>query len=202
MKKSYSLLEIIFVLVLVSILLIFAISKPMKHSNLNLAVEKIILYLNFTRYIAHIDNKMDIDDNEWEMKRWTMKFQRCKDTDDGLYISVYSDMSGNTTHFKKTECLKDPMSNKYLYSNNDCVVSDDESKYVLLTKEYGVKKVEISCNTSSSIGQISFGFDGKIYSKLGNNEQEIKETCSIKLYDNNQNMKEIFVEPKTGYIYN
>lgn len=201
MKKSFSILEIIFVIVLISIALSFIKSKNKDFSKLEQASEKIILYLNYTRYTAHIDNKYDIEDNEWFKKIWTLKFQNCSKDEDGLYYVVYSDESGGTAHFKKDECLKDPLNNKYLYSNYDCQASQDESKYVLLTKEFGVKKVDISCNTTSTIGQISFGYDGKVYSSLGDAPKEITQKCIITLFDNDGNSKKIFIEPKTGYIY-
>ena len=199
MKKALSLLEIIFVIVLIAIIS-SAIVPENKISKLNLAADKIILYLNYTRYIAHIDNKFDINDDEWEKKRWTLKFQRCSSTIGGMYYVVYSDTSGGTSHFKKSECLKDPLTNKYLYSGSDCQASKDESKYILLTKEFGVTNVDISCNSTSSLGQISFGYDGKVYSKLGNSPIEITDQCQIKLYDKQNNFITIVVEPKTGFI--
>ncbi|MEA3552791.1 MAG: type II secretion system protein [Campylobacterota bacterium] len=199
MKKSFSLIELIFVITLVAIISSQIIPKT-DISKLNLAAEKIILYLNYTRYISHIDNKYDIEDNEWEKKRWTLKFQRCSSSVGGLYYVVYSDTSGGTAHFKKSETLKDPLTNKYLYSNSSCQNNYDESKYILLTKEYGVTKVDVSRNTTSAIGQISFGYDGKIYSQLGTNPKEILNRCEIKLYDEDDKFVSIVVEPKTGYI--
>ena len=199
LKKSFSLLELIFVIAIVAIISSQIIPKT-NISKLNLASDKIILYLNHTRYISHIDNKYDIEDNEWEKKRWTLKFQRCSSSVGGLYYVIYSDTSGGTAHFKKSETLKDPLTNKYLYSSSSCKNSYDESKYILLTKEFGVTSVDVSCNTTSAIGQISFGYDGKIYSQLGTTPKEILNSCEIKLYDANQNFVTIIIEPKTGYI--
>lgn len=198
-KKSFSLIELIFVIAIVAIISSQIIPKT-NISKLNLASDKIILYLNHTRYIAHIDNKYDIEDDEWEKKRWTLKFQRCSSDVGGLYYVIYSDTSGGTAHFKKSETLKDPLTNKYLYSSSSCQNSYDESKYILLTKEYGVTNVDVSCNTTAAIGQISFGYDGKIYSQLGTNPKEILNRCEIKLYDDKQNYETIIIEPKTGYI--
>jgi len=171
-------------------------------SQLNLATQKIILYLNYTRYIAHIDNKFDSNDIEWERKRWTLKFLNCQNSVGGLYYNVYSDMHGDTAHFKKEDTLEDPLNNQYLYSNNcqeDTV--GDKSKHVMLTKEYGVTKVEVSCNTTDTIGQISFAYDGKIYSQLGKNIKEITNQCQIKLFNNENDFTTIAIEPKTGYIH-
>jgi len=200
-KNGFSFIEILIVLIILSVILSFAYYKQ-NNSNLKLATQKIVLYLNYTRYISHIDNKQNFQDQEWQKKLWTLKFQNCSSAIGGLYYVVYSDTSGGTSHFKKTECLKDPTTNKYLYSNYDCEASSDESKYILLTKEYGVTKVELSCNTTGSIGQISFGYDGRIYSSLGNSPKEITTPCILTLYDKSGNNNTIVIEPKTGYIHN
>jgi hypothetical protein len=196
--KSFSLIELILVIIVISILLT---QIPIKKQETKLyeVVNKLKLYLHYTRYISHIDNKEDTFDDEWKMKFWTLKFQRCKENK-GLYFVVYTDKSGGTAHFKKVDTLKDPVNNKYLYSNSDCEVSHDESKYILLTKEYGVKDVQISCNNTSTIGQISFDYEGKVYSGLGSNFKEIVEKCYIDLFGENDK-KTITIEPKTGYIY-
>ena len=204
-KKSFSLLELIFAMVLISIATSQFIPKK-NLSKLNLAANKIILYLKYTRYIAMIDNKYDINDEMWFKERWTLKFQKCSQSIGGLYYVIFSDINHKGSPNKKTECLKDPISNKYLYSNYDCEASKDESKYILLTKEFGVTNIDISCNTTSTIGQISFGNDGKIYSRLGTNPEnvdkyEIKDTCYINMYDIQENKITIAIEPVTGYIH-
>jgi len=191
----------IFVLIIISIVISQVLPKK-QISKLDLATQKIILYLNYTRYISHIDNKFNIFDEEWEKKRWTLKFLNCSSDYQGLYYNVYSDMYGGTGAYKKIDTLKDPLNNKYLYSFQ-CKENkkNDESKHVLLTKEYGIEKITVSCNTTSTIGQISFGYDGKIYSQLGSNIKEITEQCRIKLFDIESNFTEIAIEPKTGYIH-
>ncbi len=201
LKKSFTLLELIFVVLLLAIITSVLIPKN-RISKLEIATDKIVLYLNYARYIALIDNKYDVDDIEWERKRWTLKFKRCSSSIGGLYYNVYSDTNGGTAQYGKTDSLKDPMNNKYLYSFNcEEDTLNDKSKYVLLSKEFDIEKVEVSCNTTSTIGQISFGADGKIYSQLGTNIKEIDETCTIKLYDKNNNFNTINIEPKTGYIH-
>ncbi|XPV83212.1 MAG: hypothetical protein ACNI22_04865 [Halarcobacter sp.] len=42
------------------------------------------------------------------------------------------------------------------------------SKYVLLTKEYDIIDTNITCNSTKRLGQLSFGNDGKVYSRLVN----------------------------------
>jgi len=199
-KRGFSLIEIIFVIAILAIVGSMIIPKN-NLSKLDLATKKIITYLNYTRYIAHIDNKFDINDKEWEKKRWTLKFQNCSNSQDGIYFTIYSDTDGGTAHYKKSDCLKDPTTNKYLYTTYSCQPKADESQYTLLTKKFGVVKVEVSCNTTSTIGQISFGYDGKIYSSLGENIKQITSPCKITLFDRKGRSKTIQIEPNTGYIH-
>jgi hypothetical protein len=201
---AFSLIELIFSIVLISIILTQLVPQN-NTSNLNLIANKLILYLKYTRYIAMIDNKYDSNDNYWYKERWTLKFKNCSKKIGGFYYVIFSDKNHKGSP-NKTECLKDPITNKYLYSNYDCVASQNESKYILLTKEYGVSKIDISCNKTSTLGQIIFSLDGKIYSKQSYiksdiDKYEIKEPCNIILYDNKQNTKTIVIEPNTGYIH-
>jgi len=203
-KQSFSLIEFIFVIAIISIVSIQFIPKNIK-SNLSQASNKIIVHLKNTRYQAMIDNKFNHKDDFWFRERWTLKFQNCSQSIGGLYYVVYSD-SNHGGHINKDETLKDPLTQKWLYSNYDCDASFNESKDILLTKEYGVTKVEVSCNDTSTIGQISFGYDGNVYTKLGTKNSdtynyELKEQCTITLYDKSNNNVTIVIEPNTGYIY-
>jgi len=200
LHSAFSLLELIIVIVLISIINSISIPKN-KISKLDLASDKILLYLNYTRYIAHIDNKFDIEDDKWFKKRWTLKFKNCNESIGGIYYSVFSDTNYGG-RINKDECLKDPITNKYLFSNGCKEDSlNDKSKYILLTKEFGVEKVEVSCYRGTGLGYISFGYDGKVYSYIGDTPKEIITPCSIKLYDKYDNFSTIVIEPKTGYIY-
>ena len=152
-----------------------------------------------------LDNKFKHDDEFWFRERWTLKFQNCSKSVGGLYYVVYSD-SNHGGHINKSETLKDPLSQKWLYSNYDCDASFDESKDILLTKEYGITKVDLSCNSTSTIGQLSFGYDGKVYTRLGTKathtyKYELKEQCVLTLYDKSNKNVSIIIEPYTGYIH-
>ena len=203
-KKSFSLIEIIF-----SITLIALISSQILHkntfSNLQLAANKIIIHLKLTRYTAMLDNKYKTNDSLWFRERWTMKFQNCSKKVGGIYYVIYSDKN-HGGGINKTETLKDLLTDKYLYSNYDCKASANESKYILLTKEYGVTNIDISCNSTSTNGQITFDHNGVAYSRISTKSDEkdkykIKSRCYIKLFDIDNNSQTIVIEGNTGYIH-
>ena len=208
-KKTFSILELIFAITLISIILTQAVFKN-NFSKLQQAVDRLVLYLKYTRYIAMLDNKYD-DDNttKWQLRRWTIKFKDCTNKQkDGIYYLIYSDenINGKTS---KTECLKDPLTNKYIYSyncNEDTV--GDKSKYILL-KQFDIIDAKLSCysqGSSKTIGKISFGYDGQIYLSSSENQDISKITqmnnpCFIELFDKYNTKSTIKIEPITGFIH-
>ncbi|RXJ95196.1 hypothetical protein CRV00_05440 [Malaciobacter molluscorum] len=188
MKKSFSVLELIFAITLLSLCLLSFSFNPtnLKIKKIDLATNRLLLYLKQTRYQALLDDKYENNNKLWHKKRWTLKFFNCRNNK-GIYYVIYSD-ENMTGHPNKTESLKDPLTNKYIYSSNKCEYDNTTSKYVLLTNEFDINKVNVSCKTDSSLGKISFGIDGYVYKKLSNKENEskkyrIKKECKIIIED-------------------
>ena len=202
MKKSFSLLEIILVISLIGFLYTMFLPKT-KINHIDELSSKLSLYLTHLRYKALIDDKYDSKDSLWHKKRWTIKFLRCRESVGGIYYTIYSDKN-KSGHPSAEDSLKDPLTNKNIYTSNICNENSLNSKYVLLTKEFGISDVQISCNETTSLGQLSFGSDGEIYSKLSafnneSNEYKIDKPCSIKLISKENNSGEIVIYPNTGY---
>ena len=175
----------------------------LKNNLLDELSSKLSLYLTHLRYKALIDDKYDSKDSLWHKKRWTIKFLRCRESVGGIYYTIYSDKN-KSGHPSAEDSLKDPLTNKNIYTSNICNENSLNSKYVLLTKEFGISDVQISCNETTSLGQLSFGSDGEIYSKLSafnneSNEYKIDKPCSIKLISKENNSREIVIYPNTGY---
>ena len=203
MKKSFTLLEIILCILLLSIISSFFIPKLNK-SRIDEVTNMLVLYLKQTRYLSLVDNKYKEDDTLWFKKRWTLKFFRCRESVGGLYYSIYSDKN-NSGHVSSEDSLKDQLTNKNIYSSNYCEEREENSKYVLLTKQYKIIDINVSCNKTSSLGQISFGNDGNIYTKLSNQENEeseylLDEECIITLKDSFNEERRIKLNPISAYI--
>lgn len=198
-KKSFTLLEVIFIIALLATITSFTLPKlDKKDEKLSLATNRLLFYLKYLRYTSYVDDKYS-NEEKWYKKRWTLKFLNCNEDVGGIFYQIYSDsnMKGKAN---KEESLIDPLTKKYIYSFHDCSKKEDRSEFTLLSKEYDIKDVEISCNKTSTIGQISFGSDGRIYASLSKKEQyEIKKRCKIKLISENSNYSIIELEPKTGF---
>lgn len=203
-KKAFSLLELIFVIFLIS-LFSYIFLKPSHVDSLNTVSNRLIIYLKQTRLQAFLEDQYNHEDPLWHKKRWTLKFFRCKKSVGGLYYVIYSDKN-ETGHPSASESLKDPLSQKWIYSSNSCSQNQANSKYVLLTQMFDITDVNVSCNTTSALGQLSFGSDGKVYSQLSHKEggfaeYEIKTPCFITMFHKNGTSKQIIVEAQTGYIH-
>ena len=202
MKKSFSLLEIVLTILLISF--IYTIFLPKNRINyIDEVTTRMQLYISYVRYKALIDDKFNSEEPLWHKKRWTIKFFRCRESVGGIYYSIYSD--NNKTGIPSAEdSLKDPLSQKNIYSSNYCEENSSNSKFVLLTKNFGITDVQISCNDTTSLGQLSFDSDGKVYSKLSNyanesNEYEINKPCFLKFISKDGENKELVVNPYTSY---
>ena len=204
MKRSFTLLELILMIVLLGFLYTSFIPK-VKASKIDDLTNRLVLYLKQTRYQSLINDKFSNSDNLWHKKRWTLKFFRCRETTGGIYYVIYSDKNA-TGHPGIGDSLKDSLTLKNIYSTNSCTENIKNSKYVLISQNFNIRTINISCNQTSSLGQLSFGSDGKIYSKLSANENdsisyEIINNCKIELSDIFNEKRTIQLESKTGYVH-
>lgn len=204
MKKSFSLLEIILIISLLGFLYTAFISKT-QISKIDELTNRLILYLKQTRYQALINDKYSNNNELWHKQRWTLKFFRCRKSVGGIYYSIYSDKN-TSGHPSIEDSLKDSLSLKNIYSTNQCIENTNNSKYVLISQNFDIKEIEVSCNETSSLGQLSFGSNGKLYARLSNipndsESYEIKNKCKIKLLNTFGEKRSIILENNTGYIY-
>jgi Tfp pilus assembly protein FimT len=201
-KKSFSLLELIFIIILITIITSFSFYN-INQNKLLLAKKQIILHLKYMRYIALLDNKFDHTNTNWYRESWNLKFRWCNGKDK-LHYYIYSDKDNNG-HVKEDETLIDPLTNNHIYSTTKCQDNINRTNYTLLSKYYNISKVEISCNQTNSLGQILFLNTGIASSKFVNNvnmnKYTIKDDCYLKLFDSNRNESIITITANTGYIY-
>ena len=204
-KKSFSLIEVIFTIMIIAIIS-SQVNLKNNLSKIKLAKQQIILHLKYTRYVAMLDNKYNHKDKLWFRKRWTMKFLNCQKEIGGIYYIIYSDENKNGK-VSKEETLIDPLSHNYIYSfqcKEDNVY--DKNKLILISKRYNIKSIDISCNKTNTIGQLSFDNNGELHSKLSTKENDfnkykIKKDCKIDIYDNKNNKETITITKNTGFIY-
>ncbi len=187
MKKSFSLIELVIVIIVVGILY-SSISFSLSNTTLNQVADQIISHINYTRHLAIKDNKMQyypINNSKTEMNRskywfkqwWQMRFSN--DSDDGYWYEIFTDLptNGSSTNFERTGG-KPNTDNDYelTYAKNSngkylTGKCDDGSNYVKcgendnklnLTDKYDIQKIVFS-NLNSSKPHLLFDSYGNIY---------------------------------------
>ena len=73
MKKAFTMLELVFVLVVIGILA--AVMLPqMQSTKLREAAIQVVSHIRYTQHLAMIDDKFNANDGLWFRKRWELLF--------------------------------------------------------------------------------------------------------------------------------
>ncbi len=211
MKKSFSLLELVIVLLVVGILY-SSVKWSLFDTSLRQAANQIVSHINYTRHLALKDNKMQyypINNSATEMNRskywfkqwWQIKFRYfTKNGVTNYFYEIFTDLPYNGSHnFSKVGNLpnnptswalsyaKNPLNGKYLVGKNQENSGDNnfpkESDDKLnLTATYGI--TNIIYNNFYSSNTLIFDNYGNCYL----NEGDAGDAGDINPYNENKRM--------------
>lgn len=215
MKKAFTMLELVVVIVVIGIIAVAALPR-INDDHIAEAADQVMSHIRYTQHLAMQDSKVG-DGDKWYKKRWSITFTRasfCRGTNEWRY-SVYHD-DGNTTGNLNSanEVARDPLDpNKFMSSGwagiSDANCANVSSKYNLATK-FGITNVELRgvCG-DSNLQTISFDEFGRPmqgvsttgtsatrgYDRLVHNGQN----CQIVL-STAKKTATITVTPETGFL--
>ncbi|NWF66299.1 MAG: type II secretion system protein [Campylobacterales bacterium] len=190
--KSFTIIEIVFVILIISILSTF-IAPSFKQDNLQLAANQLLSHIKYTQHLAMSDNKFIPNEKVsnysgikqqkhpryWFNGRWQIFFSSDGDAvGDSAYV-IFSDTpststtylyryEGNPNHSQSIkEVALDPLNtSKYLIGTNFSSFDSDKKNKINeklnLNKTYGITKVDLSKGCSSS-NRIFFDYNGKVF---------------------------------------
>ncbi len=226
MKKSFTLLELVFVIVLIGI--ISAVMIPRTGSNsLREAAIQLVSHIKYTQHLAMMDDKFDLNDiannKQWFQSRWQLVFST---SGGGMFYWIFSDFKGSSTgnpdaNSASSEVAKNPLnSNLYLigstYRNFFAGSANRISKELDLKNKYGIKDVKFTGGSASTTKRIMFDHLGRPIQGTTNGGSQIKTALEgllkSKLYiklckdscvgdasvENSDEIR-IVIEPETGY---
>lgn len=209
MKDAFTLLELVFVIVVVSLLSTLFI-RSIDTNNLTVATNQIATHIRYTRHLAMVNNIYDANEEDWYMKRWHINFSNAPSCG-GLMYKVGSDKdlsnkdASTANRFGTFEAAVDPLTNKQIYVDtlhcNNNNVTKDWYHGILLGREYGIVSFTASQNCSQTI---VFDINGRPYTgfDLSNPYGELmKNTCIYTITDNMGEKKTISIVPETGLVY-
>ncbi|SMP85854.1 prepilin-type N-terminal cleavage/methylation domain-containing protein [Epsilonproteobacteria bacterium SCGC AD-308-P11] len=103
MKKAFTLLELVFVIVIIGILSVVIMPRVNSNGERDAAVQ-LLSHITYTQHLAMIDDKFDSTNATWFRNRWQIRFNG----------NQYSVVSNNNTVF-----AKDTMNSGNDFSNID-----------------------------------------------------------------------------------
>lgn len=205
MKKAFTMIELIFVIVVIGILA--AVIMPRTGSNkLYEAATQVLSHIRYTQHLAMVDDKFDENNATWWKQRWQMHFEDDSvDTGQKIYI-IYSNKDGNSNE-DDDELAVDPLSKRLMRgANNDLAVpSDKYMEDLMISRKYGITSIvfDDSCHktgVSATSNRIGFDFLGRPYFHIATSQygDMITSNCDISLNSSEGTVK-IRVHPETGY---
>ncbi len=227
MKKSFTLLELVFVVVVIGVLSAIIIPST-RSDNLREAAIQVVSHIRYTQHLAMIDDKLDTSDSNWYKNRWQIQFSNTVGSGNSWSYMIYSDSLGNSTGTPDVnEHAKNPLNpSKYLtggYSAGNIAYNDPQkrdTKELNIGKKYEIVDVDFSagCEVASTRQRIFFDNLGRpfyggphLQIKPYHNETNVKKlssNCNIALCTHspcssalNSEKLTIVIEPETGYTY-
>lgn len=201
MKKAFTMIELIFVIVVIGILAV--VVMPRSSSNkLQEAATQVVSHIRYTQHLAMIDDKFDSNDATWWKERWQIRFRRNSGSS-GYVIFSDTNQLGNVD--VGNEEAVDPLSKQRMNGHNGWNNGDLTAKYGIFGNDSGIVQ---SCFTTdgslvtSNRGVFVFDHFGRPYSGVSNatspTQYLIVANCDLTLSSAEGNVT-IRVYPETGY---
>ncbi len=211
MKKAFTILELIFVIVAIGI--ISAIAFPrMGNGKLQKAADQVVSHIRYTQHLAMVDDKYDSNDPNWFVERWTISFGTTVENNGWIY-DIASDQNDNNSNSDLVDIARNPLNPNKVLSGWLFFGNAAYSREMDLRNEYGIQNVTFSNSCASGSIQwemLSFDHLGRPYrgnphtqtaplsSTINPQARLILNDCNITL-TNSEGSAIIGIEPETGY---
>ena len=220
MKKAFTMLELVVVIVVIGIIAVAALPR-INDDHIAEAADQVMSHIRYTQHLAMQDSKVG-DGDKWYKKRWSIGFTEAKACDDpkgNWKYTIYFDNSGTTGNPNSpAEVAKDPQNpSKFMsagWSGGDPYCNQSSSKFNL-TRKFGIIagsdgiKLGGECGKGGlqTISFDEFGRPMKSVSTTGNGGAKSgydriihgDQNCTITL-KTAKKQAVITVSPETGYL--
>ncbi len=206
MKKAMTLVELVFVVIIIGIL--SAVMAPnFQRSSTQEAANQIMSHIRYTQHLAMMDDKFSNTDRNWFKKRWQISFSR---VDSKWRYVIYHDdanLTGNPN--SKREVAKNPSNpNQYLIGWAIAAIPLRQiTKKLNLATSFGITNVSFRGGCANA-QRVSFDHLGRPFrgnpstqNSAYQNNRYMTIQCQIQLAGNDGKTITIALEPETGYVH-
>ena len=189
-KSSFTMLELIIVIVVAGILAVTVIPR-LERNRLHAAVQQVARHLRYTQHLAMVDDMYDATEPQWYKAMWRISFRN-----NNCYV-----VSSNTDfrfNYDRNESATDPLTKTLLYSGTDCVQESSDNSDMFLSDKYGIDSIEFE-NTCGNNRFIAFDYLGRPHKTLGSVNDLVRSECKITLHSG-ERKGVISIMPETGYV--
>ena len=207
MKKAFTMIELIFIIVVVGILAAVAIPR-IDRDNLIELVDQVTTHIRYTQQLAMMDNVYDGSDEHWYRGYWRIQFSDSADGGDGWKYSVYKDLPGYSGNLNsEREVARDPQNEqRFLTSGASGFSANTDSKKMNkklnLKNTYDIQKIDFDKNCGGQT--IAFDSKGRPHGAPQNAknpyDKVLHTPCIITFTDSGDRSIQIAVQPETGFI--
>lgn len=226
MKKAFTMIELVFVIIVIGILA--AVIIPRVQTNpLQEAAIQLVSDIRYTQHLAMVDDRYSLTNPIWFKERWQLKFSKVGGSDHEWAYAIFSDKdsgSGYDGNPNAIETATNPLNpSKKLtggYSGTIEYDDPDASNKLNLGNSYGVKDIDMlgGCAISDDgkkrvyfdfLGRLMYGNPKDLDSlfKDGNVNKLVSTQCKIELCSvsdclsaSSSEKVTILIEPETGYV--
>jgi len=206
-KYAFTMIELVFVIVVLGIIAAVAIPK-VDRDRTQEAADSILADIRYAQHMAMVDfRQQSIGTNatQWQRSFWQIKIESCGN-DTGFFVSIGADKDYGGD-INTGEAAIDPSNGKPMFWRNtvDCAPGDDlssASENIFITKKFGVTAINVTGTGCSQ--HIGFDHLGRPHSGFSSSTSPdystyLKNSCTFTFTVKDSDNFSIIVQPETGY---
>ena len=199
LRPAFTILELVFVIVVVGILS-YMVASSFTRNPVVEAADQIVSHIRYTQHLAMIDEKFDPNDATYYRERWQIRFTTDSSGNAHNVYWIMADQDQDNALADLTDYAIDPQDTTKYLSGDSSIANRNQT--LDLTQRYGITTVINGCSPNG--GRIYFDALGRPYNDTtfpatATHQNRIAAICTIVISDG-ANARTIEISPETGYV--